>query len=577
MTMGKEYGYMREQRILFTGAGRRVELLQAFRQAALRMGIPLKLYGADMAGTAPALAFCDDSRKICPMKDQDYIPQLLEICRKDHIDLVIPTIDTDLMVLSKNRERFAQAGVRVMISSPDKVGLCRDKNYTSDFFLSCGLKAPAPVNDHRQYMGPYPCFIKPKDGSSSINAYKVEHAGQLASYAEQVQDYIIQPFIEGKEYTVDIFCDFEGNPIGIVPRERIAVRSGEVLKTRIELDDTIIAECRSLIEKFQPCGPITVQLIRQKGTGDDYYIEINPRYGGGAPLSMKAGADSAEWILRLLSGEQVGYQDQGIRDGAVYSRFDQSICIACESRRTTWQAGKTAGIIFDLDDTLYSEKQYVKSGFEAVAECLSDKQAAEKLWQYFLEGKSAIDELLQEMGRQELKEQCLRVYREHLPEITLYEGVSDMLQRLRAQGIRIGIITDGRVEGQKNKIKALGLDQMVDDIIITDELGGVQFRKPCDIAFRILQCRWRVPYEEMVYIGDNPGKDFQAPMQLGMRSIYFENVDGLYYHKEVQDNAYDMKIQKITDVYRVCEFKCNEGNNGHGQSIDLNKLLRGLV
>lgn len=81
-------------------------------------------------------------------------------------------------------------------------------------------------------------------------------------YVEQVGDYIVQPFIEGTEYTVDIFCDYEGNPVYITPRIRPAVRSGEVLKTEIALDEMIIAECRELIAGFQPCGPMTVQLIR---------------------------------------------------------------------------------------------------------------------------------------------------------------------------------------------------------------------------------------------------------------------------------------------------------------------------
>lgn len=79
---------------------------------------------------------------------------------------------------------------------------------------------------------------------------------------------------------MDIFCDLQGNPIYITPRERLAVRSGEVLKTRIALDERIIEECRELVRRFEPCGPITVQLIREKETGEDYYIEINPRYGG---------------------------------------------------------------------------------------------------------------------------------------------------------------------------------------------------------------------------------------------------------------------------------------------------------
>ena len=539
---------MSEMHILFTGTGRRIELLQAFRQASLRMGINLKMYSADMAGDAPGAAFCDYTRKICAMRDKDYIPQLLEICRKDKIDLLIPTIDTDLIVLSENKGKFETIGTRVLISDPDRVALCRDKNNTFNFFESCGLSAPKPTNDYRKYTGPYPCFIKPKDGSSSINAFKVEHEHELVTYAGKISDYIIQPFIDGKEYTIDVFCDFEGNPVYIVPRERIAVRSGEVLKTRIELDERMIEEARQLIQNFHPCGPITVQLIRQKDTGEDYYIEINPRYGGGAPLSMKAGADSPEAILRLLMGENLTYQDKGIRDGAVFSRFDQSICIACESRQIEGRTRSIKGVIFDLDDTLYSEKQYVRSGFRAVARLLERDQAEEKLWDYFLEGKSAIDELLSELGQQEKKAQCLRVYREHMPEIELYEGAEELIRELKERKIQVGVITDGRVEGQKNKLSALGLNRLITDVIITDALGSVRFRKPNDIAFRIMQCRWGIPFEEMVYIGDNLHKDFQAPKQLGMRSIYFENKDGLYYRPEISDDGCEMKITNIADA-----------------------------
>lgn len=542
---------MRELRILFTGAGRRVELLQAFRQAAQVLGVSLKLYGADMAGTAPALAFCDYSRKICAMKDRDYIPQLLEICEKDRIDLVIPTIDTDLLVLSEHKEAFHKAGVAVMISALDKVRLCRDKNDTTAFFHSCGLKAPETVNDYMAYRGPFPCFIKPKDGSSSIDAYKVDEKEQLLTYAERVKDYIIQPFIDGKEYTVDIFCDPEGNPIYITPRERLAVRSGEVLKTKIVLDEGIVAECRELVRQFVPCGPITVQLIREKETGDDYYIEINPRYGGGAPLSIKAGADSAQMTLRLLLGEKPGFQSGGVQDGAVYSRFDQSIRIVSESRPMGGRIRKISGVIFDLDDTLYAEKQYVKSGFHAVAKFLGEGGAEEKLWRCFTEGKNAIDALLRELGRETEKEECLHVYRFHQPEISLYAGVADMLGRLRDNGLRVGIITDGRPEGQRSKLQALGIGLPEEDIIITDELGGVQFRKPCDIAFRILQRRWGLPFEELVYVGDNPEKDFRAAIQLGMESIYFENPDGLYYREDAPENAYGIKICDIEDAYRV--------------------------
>ena len=511
---------MKELHILFTGVGRRIELLQAFRNAALVLDKTIKIYGADMAGTAPALAYCDYTRKVVAMKDTYYIQNLLDICIKDKIDLIVPTIDTDLLVLAENKTKFEAVGTKVMISAPDMVRICRDKNKTSQFFADCGLKAPMPVNNWKDYKAGYPAFIKPKDGSSSINAFKVENEKELAVYASQIADYIVQPFVEGKEYTVDIFCNFEGKPLSIVPRERMQIRAGEVLKTKIEMDDTIIAEVKRLCEVFKPCGAMTVQLIRDKVTGVDYFIEINPRFGGGSPLSMKAGARSAEAILKLLHGEKVSYFSD-IEDGAIYSRFDQSVCIQ-EGK------GRIRGVIFDLDDTLYSEKEYVKSGFKAVAECLGDKTYFEKLWNFFEEGKPAIDELLKELSRESEKDFALSVYRSHMPDIHLYDDVVETITACRESGIKIGIITDGRPEGQRNKIKSLGLEKLVDDIIITDELGGIQFRKPCDIAFRILQTKWKLPPSEIVYVGDNPVKDFQAPQQLGMKSLYFSNIDGLY-------------------------------------------------
>ena len=310
-------------RILFTSAGRRVELMQAFTAASEKTGIPLELYGADMNPHAPALAFCQRQVIVPRIKSDEYLPALREICAREAIDALIPTIDTDLLLLAENRESFG--GTKVLIAAPDKVALCRDKRHTAEYLHSLGLLSPAPVDDVQAYDGGFPAFIKPRDGSSSIFAYRANTPAELEAYARQVPDYIIQPFIAGTEYTVDIFCSLEGEPLLITPRIRLAVRAGEVLQTRIRQDDRIIAECRALAKDFAPRGQITVQLIRREETGEDWYIEINPRFGGGAPLSIKAGADSAELTLRMLAGEKLTYREKAAEDGAVYSRFDQSI------------------------------------------------------------------------------------------------------------------------------------------------------------------------------------------------------------------------------------------------------------
>ena len=531
-------------RILFTSVGRRVELIQAFRNAATELGVTLTIYGADITETAPALWFCDKHVKVCRIADKEYIPDLVDFCKKNEIDLLIPTIDTDLLLLSQNKEKFMENGTQVFISSEQMVKYCRDKRTTAELFQKCGLLAPESFGKVEKYDLSFPAFIKPLDGSSSINAYKVNNKEELQEYADKIGNYVIQPFVAGKEYTVDIFCDFNGKPVYITPRERMAVRSGEVLKTKIVNDTQIITECMQLIEVFKPCGPITVQLIRDS-ENRDYYIEINPRYGGGAPLSMKAGADSASATIKLLTDQTLDYQENAAVDGAIYSRYDQSICVTETKHYTVDSVVENTSIyenyeavIFDLDDTLYDEKQYVQSGFQKIArEVLHNPALYDKLWTVFLEKKSAIDTVLyaENIYSSELKEKCLDVYRKQFPDITLHDGVEELLWTLRKKGKKLGIITDGRIDGQKRKLQKLNLYSLVDEVIITDELAGngnvFNFRKPNTIAFEIMKTRLGVPYSRMIYIGDNPKKDFTAPEKLGMAWCYVKNPNGLYGEK----------------------------------------------
>ena len=185
------------------------------------------------------------------------------------------------------------------------------------------------------------------------------------------------------------------------------------------------------------------------------------------------------------------------------------------------------GVIFDLDDTLYSEKDYVRSGYRAVAAALNREDLAEPMWQAFLQGLPAIDAVLEAENLLHRKEEALHAYRFHAPTISLYPGVRQLLERL-TQTKLLGMITDGRPEGQRAKLKALDLEGYFRHILITDELGGQQFRKPSQVPFRRMQQALDIPFRELVYIGDNPKKDFIAPQALGMQTIWFQNKDGLY-------------------------------------------------
>lgn len=184
-------------------------------------------------------------------------------------------------------------------------------------------------------------------------------------------------------------------------------------------------------------------------------------------------------------------------------------------------------VVFDLDDTLYSEKEYVRSGFAAVADYFNDHSMVDELWSAFEAGKKAIDAIMYEKGLEDRKEEALRIYRSHVPDIHLYPGVGEMLLRV-SRTKKVGIITDGRPDGQRAKIEVMKLEACTNEIIITDELGGLEFRKPNEKAFLLMQKKFKVPFNKMAYIGDNVGKDFIAPEKLGMHSIHFDNPDGLY-------------------------------------------------
>ncbi len=143
-------------RLLFTSVGRRVELIQAFRSAAARLNVDLAIYGVDSAGDAPALFYCDLKETVCRISDSAYIPQLLQMCRREKIDLVIPTIDTDLLLLAREKGKFERNGTRVLISDPDKIALCRDKRLTRAFFEGCALKSPATTDDWKNITEVFP-------------------------------------------------------------------------------------------------------------------------------------------------------------------------------------------------------------------------------------------------------------------------------------------------------------------------------------------------------------------------------------------------------------------------------------
>lgn len=318
--------------ILILSAGRRVELVKCFKEAAKELNIKSDIVTADISETAPATYFGDKNYIIPRIGERNYIDSIIEICREEKIKLIVPTIDTELAILAENKELIEEnTNAKVLVSSKEVINICRNKINTSVFFEENGFGVPRLITDYHLSTGNYkfPLFIKPLDGSSSINTFRVNNRLHLDFFIKYVKNPIIQEFIEGKEYTIDAFMDFEGNPITIVPRERIATRSGEISKGKIVKDRELIDEIKKVISVLRPIGHITFQCM--KTLDGIKFIEINPRFGGGAPMSIKAGANSPMNLYKLLIEEKLTYNED-YEDNMMALRFDDSIFINKEGQ-----------------------------------------------------------------------------------------------------------------------------------------------------------------------------------------------------------------------------------------------------
>lgn len=219
-------------------------------------------------------------------------------------------------------------------------------------------------------------------------------------------------------------------------------------------------------------------------------------------------------------------------------------------------------VIFDVDDSLYIEKDYIKSGFTLLAKKLIEKAYdadAEQMYNCFEYAASpAIEKYLRSKNiySYELHQELLALHREHIPNIRPYPHLEKLLLKLKKHGIKLGIISDGTPLAQKNKVLGLKLYGYFDYCVFSDSLGGTHCRKPCDVSFRYIQKLMNLEFSQMLYIGDNCTRDFYPVDHLGMHGIQIRDKRGVYYgqkYKNSYDNYADIH-KKIFDMLGVLEM-----------------------
>ena len=314
--------------ILITSAGKRVALTRYFKDTLSRFYPDAKVFTTDMnPEMAPAGYVSDGCFKVPRVTSPDYPDILLNICKKNEVGMVIATIDTELLLLADLKESFRRLGIMVIVSDRNFVEVCRDKRNTGSFFERHGIRVPREID---KYHPTFPLFAKPYDGSLSTNLHYIKTVDELTQEILDDPKLLFMEYIDKKvyqEFTVDMYYGKDNRVKCIVPRERIEIRAGEINKGRT-VKNGILTFLKEKLGYVKGCvGCICVQLFFHPETKDMVGIEINPRFGGGYPLSFMAGGNYPELLIReYFRGEDICYSDNW-KDGMLMLRYDDAIYV----------------------------------------------------------------------------------------------------------------------------------------------------------------------------------------------------------------------------------------------------------
>ena len=306
--------------IILTSIGKRVELIKHLKTKG-------RVIGVDSSEFNAGRYFTDDFYVIPKASQSGYVEALLDVCTKEKADYIIPLHESEFDILCDNRSRFDEIGVTLVLSDRAVIDICKDKYKTSAFFEKYSLPSPKTYDKDKQGAIIYPVIIKPADGMGSMGVIAVEDEDDLSYALKKTENPIVQEKIEGTEYTMDILCDMKGDIVYIVPRERLEVRDGEVNKSKVVKDNSIIELSKNVVNALRQegtvRGPLTLQCFKTSN-GDLKMLEINPRFGGGVPLSFAAGADYADALLAMSEERDITINDISEK---MMLRFDDSVFI----------------------------------------------------------------------------------------------------------------------------------------------------------------------------------------------------------------------------------------------------------
>lgn len=292
--------------ILIEGAGT-ASAISAIKGLS-ECGMPYRTVLLDADGFVAGRYLADKFYKSIPSKDENYVDFALDVCRKEYVNLYIPIIDYGFEKLSLNKKRFLDNGVFIMIADYPSIKICSDKYLTHKFFIDNGIPTPETftVEDKKNIDFGHSFIMKPRfGGRASLDVHKVHSQAELEYTLKAGNNFIIQRFIEGIEFTADCLNSLDGSIfIEAVVRERVETKVGLAIKARM-LSKNLSGRIKEHVAKISLAlklpGAYNIQgFVDSKGSV--FFTEVNPRFAGTHAFTIKAGLNSMKHILEMLDG-----------------------------------------------------------------------------------------------------------------------------------------------------------------------------------------------------------------------------------------------------------------------------------
>jgi len=308
--------------VLITSAGT-ASAVTIIKSLKKQQQIPVKIYATDVDPLAPGLHLVDQHFLSNPISSDNYVSELISAIKKFQISILIPTYSEEIDMVAKNIDLLTEIGVQVLVPPVKSVQICNDKHSFFQFCLANHILTPRCYIDKITELE-FPLFAKPVTGSSSTNTFKIENDSEYQYFKKKYQDLIFQEYLSGQEYTVDIFCNRKNEVLVVSPRERIATKSGQMVKGRIVEKGPFFPIVNRLCGLLNLVGACNMQFIVKN---DEYFlIEINPRFAaGGLMLTVEAGANIPLLYVKEALGHPISEEECKVKTGLTMTRYWQEI------------------------------------------------------------------------------------------------------------------------------------------------------------------------------------------------------------------------------------------------------------